>query len=170
MTIPIELKSNRSVEYNIYIDKLPKLKFNRKVAIITNPTISKLHLNTLLKNIVADMVYVVTIPDGEEYKNLDTVETILDELFKNKLDRKSLVVAFGGGVVGDISGFCASIYQRGVDFIQIPTTLLAQVDSSVGGKTGVNNRFGKNLIGSFYQPKAVYIDIDFSRDFTKERV
>jgi 3-dehydroquinate synthase len=167
MTIPIELKSNRSVEYNIYIDKLPKLKFNRKVAIITNPTISKLHLNTLLKNIVADTVYIVTIPDGEEYKNLDTVETILDELFKNKLDRKSLVVAFGGGVVGDISGFCASIYQRGVDFIQIPTTLLAQVDSSVGGKTGVNNRFGKNLIGSFYQPKAVYIDIDFLETLPK---
>ncbi len=83
------------------------------------------------------------------------------------MDRKSLVVAFGGGVVGDISGFCVSIYQRGVDFIQIPTTLLAQVDSSVGGKTGVNNRFGKNLIGSFYQPKAVYIDIDFLETLPK---
>ncbi len=108
-------------------------------------------------------------PDEEGViKNLEyCLRQFLDELFKNKLDRKSLVVAFGGGVVGDISGFCASIYQRGVDFIQIPTTLLAQVDSSVGGKTGVNNRFGKNLIGSFYQPKAVYIDIDFLETLPK---
>jgi len=167
MVIPIELESNRDIKYNIKIDRLPKLNFNTKVAIITNPTISKLHLETLLQRVNAKELYTITIPDGEEYKNLKTVERILDELFENKLDRKSLIIAFGGGVVGDISGFSASIYQRGIDFIQIPTTLLAQVDSSVGGKTGVNNRFGKNLIGSFYQPKAVYIDIDFLKTLPK---
>jgi len=167
MVIPIELESSKSIKYNIYIERLPELKFKRKVAIITNPTISKLHLDRLLRDITAQELYIVTIPDGEKYKNLDTVEFILNELFTKKLDRKSIIVAFGGGVIGDISGFCASIYQRGIDFIQIPTTLLAQVDSSVGGKTGVNSRFGKNLIGSFYQPKAVYIDIDFLNTLPK---
>ena len=167
MIIPIKIDSSRAVEYDIYIRDLPNLEFGRKVAVITNPTISKLHLKTLREHIRANELHIVTIPDGEEYKNLETVETILDELFENKLDRKSLIIAFGGGVIGDISGFSASIYQRGIDFIQIPTTLLAQVDSSVGGKTGVNNRFGKNLIGSFYQPKAVYIDINFLKTLPK---
>ena len=101
------------------------------------------------------------VPDGEEYKILQTVENILNKLFEYKFDRKSLLIAFGGGVIGDMTGFTASLYQRGIDFIQIPTTLLAQVDASVGGKTGVNNKFGKNLIGAFYQPKAVYIDPSF---------
>ncbi len=170
MVIPIKIESSRGVEYKILIEDLPKLKFNRKVAIITNPTISKLHLKRLMGSIEANELHIVTIPDGEEYKSLHTVENILNELFRKKLDRKSLIIAFGGGVIGDISGFTASIYQRGIDFIQIPTTLLAQVDSSVGGKTGVNNSFGKNLIGSFYQPKAVYIDTNFlktlpSREF-----
>jgi len=167
MIIPIKIDSSRAVEYDIYIRDLPNLEFGRKVAVITNPTISQLHLKTLLEHIRADELHIVTIPDGEEYKNLDTVEKILDELFEKRLDRKSLIIAFGGGVIGDISGFSASIYQRGIDFIQIPTTLLAQVDSSVGGKTGVNSRFGKNLIGSFYQPKAVYIDINFLKTLPK---
>jgi len=104
---------------------------------------------------------VVTIPDGEKYKTLETVENILNECFEHKLDRKSLLIAFGGGVIGDMTGFTASLYQRGIDFIQVPTTLLSQVDASVGGKTGVNNKYGKNLIGAFYQPKAVYIDPEF---------
>ena len=91
-------------------------------------------------------------------KNL---ENIFEHCFEHKLNRSSILIAFGGGVIGDMTGFAASIYQRGIDFIQIPTTLLAQVDASVGGKTGVNNSFGKNLIGSFYQPKAVYIDPKF---------
>jgi 3-dehydroquinate synthase len=104
---------------------------------------------------------VITIPDGEEYKKLETVESILNALFEHKFDRKSLLIAFGGGVIGDMTGFTASLYQRGIDFIQIPTTLLSQVDASVGGKTGVNNKYGKNLIGAFYQPKAVYIDPAF---------
>jgi 3-dehydroquinate synthase len=115
----------------------------------------------LLSKIEAPQVEVITIPDGETYKTLSTVEKILDGLFEAKFDRKSLLIAFGGGVIGDMTGFTASLYQRGIDFIQIPTTLLSQVDASVGGKTGVNNRHGKNLIGAFYQPKAVHIDPSF---------
>lgn len=98
---------------------------------------------------------------------MQTLEQILESCFLAKLDRKSLLVAFGGGVIGDMTGFAASIYQRGIDFIQIPTTLLSQVDASVGGKTGINNRFGKNLIGSFHQPKAVYIDSSFLKTLPK---
>ncbi len=167
MIIPIELESKTIREYKVIIDRLPHLSFNRKVAIVTNPTVAGFHLNTLLSKIDAKNLYVITVKDGEEYKNLDTIIEILDELFTKKLDRKSLLIAFGGGVIGDMTGFTASIYQRGIDFIQIPTTLLAQVDASVGGKTGVNNRFGKNLIGAFYQPKAVYIDIDFLETLPK---
>ena len=161
MIVPIHLENSAIVKYNVTIDKLPKLSFDTKVAIITNPTIANLHLDKLLAQIEASELSVVTVPDGEEYKNLDTIVNVLDELFTHKLDRKSLLIAFGGGVIGDMTGFTASMYQRGIGFIQIPTTLLAQVDASVGGKTGVNNKFGKNLIGAFYQPKAVYIDIDF---------
>ncbi|MCH9739931.1 MAG: 3-dehydroquinate synthase [Epsilonproteobacteria bacterium] len=170
MIVPIQLENSSNIEYDITIDKLPKLSFDTKVAIVTNPTVSGFHLETLLNQIEAKELHVVTIPDGEKYKNLETVETILNELFTHKLDRKSLLIAFGGGVIGDMTGFTASLYQRGIDFVQIPTTLLSQVDASVGGKTGVNNQFGKNLIGAFYQPKAVYIDTNFletlpSREF-----
>ena len=161
MIVPIELVNTQNVTYDITIDVLPKLSFDTKVAIITNPTVAGYHLDTLLEHIDAPELYVVTIPDGEEYKNLETIENILNELFEHKLDRKSLLIAFGGGVIGDMAGFAASIYQRGIDFIQIPTTLLSQVDASVGGKTGVNNKYGKNLIGAFYQPKAVYINPAF---------
>ncbi len=161
MIVPIELLQNNAVCYDITIDTLPPLHFDTQVVIVTNPTISALHLDTLLSKITANSVHVVTIPDGEEFKTLKTVEDILNECFEKKLDRKSLLIAFGGGVIGDMTGFTASLYQRGIDFIQIPTTLLSQVDASVGGKTGVNNQYGKNLIGAFYQPKAVYIDPDF---------
>ena len=98
------------------------------------------------------------IPDGEKYKNFETLISILNKASELRLDRKCAFVAFGGGVIGDMTGFAASIYRRGVDFVQIPTTLLAQVDSSVGGKTAVNNGFGKNLIGTFYQPRVVIAD------------
>ncbi len=166
MVVPISLhSSNRS--YDITIDSLQTLSFDVKVAVVTNPTVSSLHLQNLLTKIDADLVEVITVPDGEEYKNLDTIEQILDRLFELRFDRASVLIAFGGGVIGDMTGFAASIYQRGISFVQIPTTLLSQVDASVGGKTGVNNRFGKNLIGSFYQPKAVYIDIDFLKTLPK---
>jgi len=158
MIVPINLLSSAPIHYDITIDRLPDLKFDRKVAIVTNPTVSSLHLETLLQKIDAPQCEVITIPDGEAFKTLATVESILNALFEAKFDRKSLLIAFGGGVIGDMTGFAASVYQRGIDFIQIPTTLLSQVDASVGGKTGVNTPYGKNLIGAFYQPKAVYID------------
>ena len=153
--IPIQLPLS---PYTVRIAPLPQLCLEQKVAIITNDTIKTLHLPYLLEHIEAKELHLVSIADGEQYKNIDSVMAILDELFTHKLDRGSLVIAFGGGVIGDISGFVAALYQRGIGYIQIPTTLLSQVDSSVGGKTGVNNRFGKNLIGAFHQPQAVYID------------
>lgn len=161
MIVPIHLENSAAVNYNVTIDRLPELSFERKVAIITNTTVSALHLEQVKSKINADELFVVTVEDGEQFKNLETVEGILNNLFEFKLDRKSVLIALGGGVIGDMTGFTASIYQRGIGFIQIPTTLLAQVDASVGGKTGVNNSYGKNLIGAFYQPEAVYIDTDF---------
>lgn len=161
MIVPIKLEKNEPVTYDIMIDSLPTLNFDTKVAIVTNPTVSNLHLQKLLDSIKGVKPLVIEVPDGEEYKTMDTVLYILDRLFENRFDRKSVLLAFGGGVIGDMTGFSASLFQRGIDFIQIPTTLLSQVDASVGGKTGVNNKFGKNLIGSFYQPRAVYIDPDF---------
>jgi len=161
MIVPIHLENNSAVKYDVVIDALPHLTFNRKVAIVTNTTVSALHLETLTSKITADELFVITVEDGEAYKNLETIETILNQLFEHKLDRKSLLIALGGGVIGDMTGFTASLYQRGIGFVQVPTTLLSQVDASVGGKTGVNNAYGKNLIGAFYQPEAVYIDTEF---------
>jgi len=161
MIVPIELNQPDTVRYDIVIDRLPKLHFDTKVVVVTNPTVAGYHLDKLLSNISANTLHIIKVPDGEEYKTLQTVEQILNECFEHQLDRKSLLIAFGGGVIGDMTGFAASLYQRGIDFIQIPTTLLSQVDASVGGKTGVNNHYGKNLIGAFYQPKAVYIDPAF---------
>ena len=156
MKVKITLPNDNS--YEIFIDKLNEIYFDRKVVIVTNPTVSGFHLEYLKSKLSAKELSVCVIPDGEEYKNMQTIESILEHCFKHRLDRKSLLVAFGGGVIGDMTGFAASIYQRGIDFVQVPTTLLSQVDASVGGKTGINNKFGKNLIGSFHQPIAVYID------------
>jgi len=156
--------------YNIYIENLPKLSFDRKVVVVTNPTISSYHLDYLKSKLSVQELTICIIPDGEEYKNLETLENILNSCFEAKLNRKSLLIAFGGGVIGDMTGFAASIYQRGIDFIQIPTTLLSQVDASVGGKTGINNKYGKNLIGSFHQPKAVYIDSSFLKTLPKREL
>ncbi|CAA6809265.1 MAG: 3-dehydroquinate synthase (EC [uncultured Sulfurovum sp.] len=167
MIVPIYLENNTAIKYNVTIDTLPKLTYNRKVAIVTNTTVSALHLETLKSKINADELFVVTVEDGEEFKNLATVESILNQLFEHKLDRKSLLIALGGGVIGDMTGFTASLYQRGIGFVQVPTTLLSQVDASVGGKTGVNNSYGKNLIGAFYQPEAVFIDTEFLKTLPK---
>ena len=162
MQIDLTLKQKEK-NYKVFIDELNELEIPGKVAIVTNPKVAGLHLKTLLSALKCDEYFIVTIPDGEEYKNLTVAQEILEQLFTSRLDRASTLIALGGGVVSDITGFCASIYERGVDFINIPTTLLAQVDASVGGKTGVNNKFGKNLIGSFYQPKAVYCETKFLR-------
>jgi len=161
MIVPIELLNTKTIRYDITIDSLPDLNFDTKVVVVTNPTVAGYHLESFLKKVHAKVLHVVTVPDGEQYKTNETVEEILDQLFMHKLDRKSILIALGGGVIGDMTGFTASIYQRGIGFIQVPTTLLSQVDASVGGKTGVNNKYGKNLIGAFYQPKAVYIDPAF---------
>jgi 3-dehydroquinate synthase len=156
MTVKIDLPNNN--DYNIYIQKLENINLDTKVVIVTNPTVSALHLEYLKNKIKAKQLSVVTVLDGEQYKNMDSIDTILNHCFDQKLDRKSILIALGGGVIGDMTGFAASIYQRGIDFIQIPTTLLSQVDASVGGKTGINNKYGKNLVGTFWQPNCVYID------------
>ncbi len=170
MQVNIPLKQLVDNSYDITIDTLPELYFDTKVAVVTNSTVSKLHLEYLLSKVSAKELHIVTLRDGEEYKNQESIDEILDSLFENRFNRKSMLIAFGGGVIGDMTGFASSIYQRGIDFIQIPTTLLSQVDASVGGKTGMNNRYGKNLVGAFHQPKAVYIDPFFlttlpSREF-----
>lgn len=156
MTVTIELPHNN--DYKIYINKLNDILLDTKVVIVTNPTVGKLHLDYLKKNLTSKQLSVCTVPDGEQYKNMESIDLILSHCFEHRLDRKSILLALGGGVIGDMTGFAASLYQRGIDFIQVPTTLLSQVDASVGGKTGVNNKYGKNLIGSFWQPNAVYID------------
>ena len=153
--------------YDILIRTLPEIKIDSKVAIITNPKVSGLHINYLLNRLKAPELQIITLPDGEEYKNFQSVEYALDRLFDAKFDRNSTLIAFGGGVIGDMTGFIASIFLRGVKFIQIPTTLLSMVDSSVGGKTGINNKYGKNLIGTFYQPEVVYIDTHFLKTLEK---
>ncbi len=156
MTVKIELPNN--IKYDINIDTLKHLEYDTKVVIVTNTTVSDLHLKYLMQHISAKEVSVVTLFDGEMYKNMESIEIILNHCFVNRLDRKSILIAFGGGVIGDMTGFAASIYQRGIEFVQIPTTLLSQVDASVGGKTGVNNAYGKNLVGTFHQPIEVNID------------
>lgn len=158
MQVHIPLKKVVDNSYDITIDTLPKMNFDTKVAVVTNQTVSKLHLDYLLSKISAKELHVITLQDGEEYKNQASIDAILESLFENRFNRKSMLIAFGGGVIGDMTGYAASIFQRGIDFIQIPTTLLSQVDASVGGKTGMNNKYGKNLVGAFHQPKAVYID------------
>ncbi|WP_263832947.1 3-dehydroquinate synthase [Sulfurospirillum oryzae] len=167
MQVNVVLSEPASKNYSVYIDTLEKLHFDTKVLIVTNTTVAALHLENLTSRIEAKELHTVILPDGEMYKNFDSLNLILNACFEHRLDRKSLLIAFGGGVVGDMTGFAASIYQRGIDFIQIPTTLLAQVDASVGGKTGINNSYGKNLIGSFWQPRAVYCESKFLKTLPK---
>ncbi len=160
MKISVDLRGDAR-GYEVEIGALPRLEFDRKVAVVTNTTIFALYEPLLRAKILARDLVFITIDDGEEFKTLATAEHILNELFRHKFNRTGLLIAFGGGVVSDVTGFCASIYQRGIDFLIISTTLLGMVDASVGGKTGVNNAFGKNLIGAFYQPRAVYLDPAF---------
>ena len=164
MQIDVNLKEK---SYKVFIDELETIKLDTKVAVVTNPTVSALHVETLLSRIDARECHVITVPDGEKYKNFETLNQILEECFELRLDRKSVLIALGGGVIGDMTGFAASIYQRGIDFIQVPTTLLAGVDASVGGKTGINNKYGKNLVGAFWQPRAVYCETAFLKTLPK---
>jgi 3-dehydroquinate synthase len=128
--------------------------------IVTNETVAPLYLDRLRDCLPGIKIRQIALPDGESFKTVDTANTIIDELVAAKASRDTTVIALGGGVVGDIAGFASACYMRGVSFVQVPTTLLAQVDSSVGGKTGVNHPGGKNLIGAFHQPNLVLIDTD----------
>ena len=128
------------------------------VVIVTNSTIAKLYLKQTKRLFREFNVSSLILPDGEKYKNIQTIQKIYDFLIKNKLDRSVTIVALGGGVIGDMVAFAADTFMRGVDLIHIPTTLLAQVDSSIGGKCGINHPLGKNLIGSFKHPRAVIMD------------
>ena len=132
----------------------------RDLLVATNPTVARLYLAKLTETLAARRVAECLLPDGEQHKTLQTAGWVFDALIAKKMNRDATVLALGGGVVGDIAGFAAACYQRGIGYVQIPTTLLAQVDSSVGGKTGVNHSGGKNLIGAFYQPRSVIADTD----------
>jgi len=140
---------------------MPHLK-RKQVAIVTNTTVGPLYLKKLSKSLIEAGVSVIEIilPDGEAYKNSEILNQIYDALLQNRCERSTTLIALGGGVIGDLTGYAAATFLRGVPFIQIPTTLLSQVDSSVGGKTGINHPLGKNMIGAFYQPKVVLADID----------
>lgn len=133
-----------------------------RVAVITNPTVAARYADTVRMSLqeAGNTVTLIEIPDGEEYKNSQTLNMVYDRLILAGLDRNSYIVALGGGVVGDLAGFAAATYLRGIPFVQVPTTLLAQVDSSVGGKTAIDHPRGKNLIGAFYQPRLVLIDVE----------
>jgi 3-dehydroquinate synthase len=140
---------------------LERADLRGRVAVVSNPVVAQRYLSPI-DEALRGRGYEVTpilIPDGEEHKNLSSLAAVYDGLIKARIDRKSCVLALGGGVVGDVAGFAAATYLRGISYVQVPTTLLAQVDSSVGGKTGINHQDGKNLVGAFYQPRLVLIDV-----------
>ncbi|VAW94912.1 3-dehydroquinate synthase [hydrothermal vent metagenome] len=154
--------------YPIYIGQnlisqaalLAKHIHGKQVLVVSNETVAPLYLKQTLDALQDFDCQSVILPDGEQYKTLEVLNLIYDKLLEKRFDRQCTLIALGGGVIGDMTGYAAASYQRGVNFIQIPTTLLAQVDSSVGGKTGVNHRLGKNMIGAFYQPQCVLADTD----------
>ena len=153
---PIYIGSNVLSQAELYIQHIKA----KQVLVVTNETIAPLYLDTVLNNLTPFDVETVILPDGEQFKTLETVTHIFDKLLASRFSRNATLIALGGGVIGDMGGFAAACYQRGIAFLQIPTTLLAQVDSSVGGKTGVNHPLGKNMIGAFYQPQCVIADAD----------
>jgi 3-dehydroquinate synthase len=142
-------------------EALREVDFPKKVAVVSNPSVNDLFGQSVRRVLqqAGFSVAVILVPEGEEHKNLQTLQTIFDALIERGFDRTSGLVALGGGVIGDMAGFAAATFLRGIPFVQVPTTLLAQVDSSVGGKTGVNHPLGKNLIGAFYQPRHVHVDV-----------
>ncbi|MDO4777065.1 MAG: 3-dehydroquinate synthase [Cardiobacteriaceae bacterium] len=161
-TLDLRLPDGRGypivIDYGLYREQLPVHVPHKQVCIVSNETVAPLYLDEVKQALAGRDIIEVILQDGEAYKNMAAVERILDALVAARFNRDAVVMALGGGVVGDIAGFAAACYQRGVDFVQLPTTLLAQVDSSVGGKTGVNHPRGKNMIGAFHQPRAVLID------------
>ena len=162
-TIPIYIGNNIFNE-----SAITKHIKHKDVVIITNTKIAKLHLNKVKHSLKSYDLKTLILPDGEKYKNTATLNKIHDYLIKNKFNRNLTIIALGGGVIGDLVGFAADTFLRGVNLIHIPTTLLAQVDSSIGGKSGINHKSGKNLIGSFKHPEAVFIDITFLQTLPKK--
>ena len=142
--------------------ELLAIDFPRRVAVVTNPTVAEHYADRVLETLEQQgfRPFLLTVPDGERYKDLENLASIYDGLIAHEVDRGCGLIALGGGVIGDMAGFAAATFLRGIPYVQIPTTLLAQVDSSVGGKTAVNHPLGKNLIGAFYQPQLVLIDVD----------
>ena len=165
-TLYVELEER---SYPIYIgrdlfagsDLLSRHIHGRQVAIVSNETVAPLYVQRIRDALgEVDLISEIVLPDGEQFKTMQTLQVLFDRLLEEGHNRGTTLIAAGGGVVGDITGFAAASYQRGVNFLQVPTTLLAQVDSSVGGKTGVNHPLGKNMIGAFHQPRCVLIDTD----------
>ncbi len=181
-TAVINIKnSTTNTEYPIYIgtNLINDSKYlqnyihpQQKVLIISNTKIMPLYGDIISASIkkLTSFFYNIVLEDGEQYKNLNSINNIYNTLLENNFDRRSVIVALGGGVVGDMAGFAAATFMRGINFIQIPTTLLAQVDSSIGGKTGVNHSLGKNMVGAFYQPKAVISDINTLKTLEKREL
>ena len=155
---PIHIGAGLLARPELIVEKLPQ----KKAVIVTNTTIAPLYLAPFQRALEARGVSVVAVilPDGESHKNWETLNHIFDTLLEHRIERRTALIALGGGVIGDLAGFAAAVYQRGVPYIQVPTTLLAQVDSSVGGKTAINHPLGKNMVGAFYQPLAVIADTD----------
>ncbi|HWO42645.1 MAG TPA: 3-dehydroquinate synthase [Candidatus Eisenbacteria bacterium] len=143
-----------------------------KCAVVTNPTVAPLYLDPVSHSLERSgfAVVPILIPDGEEYKNINSLSVVYDRLIAERFERKSSILALGGGVVGDLAGFAAATFLRGVPYVQVPTTLLAQVDSSIGGKTAINHQQGKNLIGAFYQPRLVVIDVTVLRSLPRREL
>lgn len=168
-TFRVNLKNNRG--YPIYIgpdalSSLPQLLKEtvkgQQICIVTNPNIKELYAEKLLQSLleIGYRAFICEMPAGEEFKSLKFVSHLIDLLIEKRFERHDTVIALGGGIIGDVAGFAASVYLRGIHFIQCPTTLLSQVDAAIGGKTGVNHASGKNLIGTFYQPNCVLVDTD----------
>ncbi|WP_104697539.1 MULTISPECIES: 3-dehydroquinate synthase [unclassified Helicobacter] len=165
--------TSHSCGYEIEFGDFLKIDFQKKysrVLLVTSQKVGELYLSLVLPKICHCEVFKCILKDGEEHKNFSSIEEILQKAFEFQLDRKSLMIALGGGAISDMVGFASGIYQRGIDFINIPTTLLAQVDASVGGKTGINTQFGKNLIGIFHQPKKVYISPIFLASLSSREI
>jgi 3-dehydroquinate synthase len=170
------ISSNYKIYYDISINQLAEvlecIVTNKQIVIVTDTNVAKFYLAKLVDLLSYHQYQVlpIIIPHGEKSKNIKTKEFIEKKMFENNIHREALLIAFGGGVVGDIGGFVASTYMRGIKYIQIPTTLLAMIDSSIGGKTAINNKYGKNLIGSYYQPKLVFGDISFLSTLSKKHI
>jgi len=163
---PIYIGSDISLDNELYSKHIN----SKKIALITNEQIADLYLSEISQTLKTFDLKTLVLPEGETEKNLETIGKAAEFLSDNGIDRDSSIIAFGGGVIGDITGFVASSYMRGIKFLQVPTTLLAQVDSSVGGKTGVNISRGKNLIGAFYQPSAVIADTKYLNSLEPKRL